>query len=129
MNCSRQCSGTAHRRAMSLVLLCLFLLTLCLGFASPSLAAGTAAPDDHQFIRITGDATALESADVIKCISALRQRHSAFVIGNAVRVEGHSMVSDMTEQSVEDIKAFDVLSAIYENLTPEEIVAVKGLLT
>ena len=43
LNCSRQCSGTAHRRAMSLVLLCLFLMTLCLGFAAPSLAAGTAA--------------------------------------------------------------------------------------
>ena len=43
LNCSRQCSGTAHRRAMSLVLLCLFLMALCLGFAAPSLAAGTAA--------------------------------------------------------------------------------------
>lgn len=82
-----------------------------------------------KFIRVVGDATALESADVIKCISALRQRHSAFIISNAVKVEGHSMVSDMTEQSVEDIKAFDVLSAIYENLTPEETAAVKGLLT
>lgn len=43
LNCSRKYSGTAHRRAMPLVLLCVFLMSLCLGFAAPSLAAGTAA--------------------------------------------------------------------------------------
>ena len=93
------------------------------------LAAGTAAPDDHQFIRITGDATALESAEVIRVVSTLRQRHHAFVITNSVRVEGQDMVSDMADQTVEDIKAFDVLNAIFSELEPDEIACVKGLLT
>ena len=92
------------------------------------LAAGTAAPDDHQFIRITGDATALESAEVIRVVSALRQRHHAFVITNSVKVEGQDMVSDMADQTVEDIKAFDVLNAIFSELEPDEIACVKGLL-
>ena len=60
LNCSRQCSGTAHRRAMSLVLLCLFLMTLCLGFAAPSLAAGTAAAARQCVVQA---GKAVESAD------------------------------------------------------------------
>ena len=92
------------------------------------LAAGTAAPDDHQFVRVTGDATALESAEVIRVVSALRQASGAFVITNSVKVEGQDMVSDMADQTVEDIKAFDVLNAIFSELEPDEIACVKGLL-
>lgn len=93
------------------------------------LAAGTAAPDDHSFIRVTGDATALESADVIKSISRLRQTSDCFVLSNAVRVEGQDMVSDMADQTIENIRAFDVLNAIYLELEPDEVECVKGLLS
>ena len=61
-------------------------------------------------------------------VSALRQRHHAFVITNSVKVEGQDMVSDMADQTVEDIKAFDVLNAIFSELEPDEIACVKGLL-
>lgn len=78
------------------------------------------------FIRVTGDATALESAEAIKCISRMRQTSDAFVLSNAVKIEG---MADVGESSaVEDIKAFDVLAAIYEQLEPDEITCVKGLL-
>ena len=61
-------------------------------------------------------------------VSTLRQRHHAFVITNSVKVEGQDMVSDMADQTVEDIKAFDVLNAIFSELEPDEIACVKGLL-
>lgn len=79
------------------------------------------------FIRVTGEATALEAAEVIKAVSNLRQRHSAFVIANAVKIEGHDM--SLTAESVESIKAFDVVGAIMSELNEQEKEVVKGLLT
>ena len=76
-----------------------------------------------QFIRVTGTASAQEAADVIKAVSKLRQSSQAFVIGNAVKVAGSELVN-----SVESIKAFDVLGAIYAELNDEEKECVKGLL-
>jgi DNA repair exonuclease SbcCD nuclease subunit len=80
-------------------------------------------PANLQFIRVTGEATALQAADVIKSISKLRQKHSAFVITNAVRIEGQEPVT-----TTETIKSFDVLAAIFENLNEEQQKCVKELL-
>lgn len=82
---------------------------------------------DCCFIRVTGEATALEAAEVIKAVSNLRQRHTAFVISNAVKIEGHDM--SMTAESVESIKAFDVVGAIMSELNEQEQGVVKGLLS
>ena len=84
----------------------------------------------HNFVRITGDATAAESADVIATISKFRQRHdeNLFAVSNAVRIDGAEAISEMTGEAVSDIHAFDVLSEIYAELNPEEVACVKGLL-
>jgi DNA repair exonuclease SbcCD nuclease subunit len=84
--------------------------------------------DGYQFIRVTGDATALEAADVIKVVSKLRQRSEAFVITNAVKIEGHSMSEEMAETSIESIKSFDILASILAELNEQEQEVVKGLL-
>lgn len=83
---------------------------------------------DVRFIRVTGDAIAAEAAEVVKAISALRQKHTAFVITNAVKVEGHDMALNLAEESMESIKSFDVLQAILAELNEEEAAVVKGLL-
>ena len=77
------------------------------------------------FVRVVGNATAEESASVIKAISQLRQRSYAYVITNAVKVEGHDMA--MSTESVENIKAFDVMAAIFAELNEREIETVKEL--
>ena len=82
--------------------------------------------DGYNFIRVVGNATALEAAAVIKAVSQLRQRSDAFVISNSVRVEGQDMT--MNTESIESIKAFDVLSAIYSELNEREIETVKELM-
>jgi metallophosphoesterase superfamily enzyme len=89
---------------------------------------GTAAPDEHRFIRITGEAKADQSADVVNVVAKLRQTSDALVIGNAVKVEGQAVFDEMALESTESIKAFDVLSAIYSQLEPREIEIVKELL-
>ncbi len=82
----------------------------------------------ERFIRITGEATAAEAADVIKTVAKLRQLSDAFVITNAVKIEGQAAIDEMGTCSLEEVRGFDVLSAIYENLTEKEIETVKGLL-
>lgn len=83
--------------------------------------------EDYKFIRVTGEASAAEAADVIKAVSKLRQSHDAFVITNAVKIEGCDL-SDESASSVEDIKVFDVVGAIMGELTEQEQNVVKGLL-
>lgn len=82
--------------------------------------------DGYNFIRVVGNATALEAAAVIKAVSQLRQRSEAFVITNSVKVEGQDMT--MNTESIESIKAFDLLSAIYAELNEREVETVKELM-
>lgn len=84
--------------------------------------------DEPQFIRVVGDATAAESADVISNISKFRQRSNAYVITNAVKVDGAAALDEMSGDAVENIKAFDVLGAIFEHLDGREVETVKELL-
>ena len=83
---------------------------------------------DQRFVRVTGDATASQAADVINTIAKVRAASDALVIANAVKVEGHELVADMAIESVDQIKRFDVIAAIYERLAPREVEIVKGLL-
>jgi hypothetical protein len=84
-------------------------------------------PDHYKFIRVTGEASAAESAEVIKAVSKLRQSHSAYVITNAVRIGGCALSNELTN-SIEDIKVFDVVGSIMSELTEQEQNVVKGLL-
>jgi len=80
------------------------------------------------FIRVVGDATSAQAADVVNVISKLRQNINAFVITNAVKIAGNEMLSEMALDSVENIRAYDVMEAILKELTEEEGEIVKGLL-
>lgn len=80
------------------------------------------------FIRVTGEATSAEAAEVIRSISALRQSSDAFVISNAVKVAGHDMSGEKAAESIENLKAFDVVGAIMAELSEQEQEVVKGLM-
>ena len=90
---------------------------------------GTAAPDEHRFIRITGEAKADQAADVVNVVAKLRQNSEALVIGNAVKVEGQAVFDEMALESTESIRAFDVLGAIYSQLEPREVEVVRSLIS
>lgn len=85
------------------------------------------APAGRKFIRVSGEATAAEAASVIKCISKLRQSSDAFVITNAVKIEG-SATDESFAESVEDIRGVDVLSMLIETLDTEQAACVRKLL-
>lgn len=81
-----------------------------------------------QFIRVTGEATALEGENVIKAVSTLRQRHSAFVISNAVKVEGQTLSAEVLDNLEEAVKVLDIKGLIMDQLDDAEKVAINELL-
>lgn len=84
---------------------------------------------DHlKFIRVTGDCTAEQAADMVGMISKLRQRSQAFVVSNAVKVEGIAQMESLADLTAESISRFDVLGALLEELDEQEQKTVKELL-
>lgn len=82
------------------------------------------------FYRIVGEASAAEAADVISAISRFRQQccEKVFCITNAVKIAGNEAIADMAEVSLENVKAYDVIAAIMEQLDEREAEVVKGLM-
>jgi len=79
------------------------------------------------FIRVEGEASESEAADVIKAISAFRQRSRSFVVANAVKVEQAAGLDDIAS-SIEDIRNVSVLEMLLEHLDEAQKAAVHKLL-
>lgn len=82
---------------------------------------------EAKFIRIVGSATAEEAEAVVEAVAKYRAKSGAFVVGNAVVVDGLAAMDALEEASAETIKSFDVMSALLSYLNEEEQVAVRGL--
>lgn len=83
-------------------------------------------PADAQFVRVEGEAGASEAPAVVALIAKMRQTHKAFVITNAVEIEGRK--GEVEKMSLEKAQSFDVLDALMKRLKPEWQVKVKKLL-
>lgn len=82
----------------------------------------------EKFIRVTGSSPQSSSEEVIAAISKFRSTSDAFVITNAVKVEGLEGIDGFEDISLEQIKGFDVEQALLEILEPREQEVVKSLL-
>ena len=80
------------------------------------------------FIRVEGTASLAEAAQVVNAIANLRQNHDAFVISNAVQIEGQEAISEDTAEAFESVKTFDVLEAILSELDEVERKKIKEIL-
>lgn len=81
----------------------------------------------HKFIRVVGEASATEAADVVSAIAKFRNKSKALVITNAVKVEG-AADGEQIQITLEQVKSFNVLEALLECLDEREQEVVKGLL-
>jgi metallophosphoesterase superfamily enzyme len=81
---------------------------------------------DAQFIRVEGDAAASEANAVVSAISKLRSTHNAFVITNAVKIEGRS--TDVEAKSLEQVQSYNVKDALLKRLSAEQRTVVTALL-
>lgn len=75
-------------------------------------------PADAQFIRVEGEASASEAPAVVSLISKLRQKHTAFVITNAVAIEGRK--GDVEGATLEKVQSFNVLEALMDKIKKSE---------
>lgn len=79
-----------------------------------------------KFIRVSGEASANEAAEVVNAIAKFRSKHHAFVISNAVKVDGIVQDEELPA-TLDAVKGFDCYSFIDERLDPEERIVVNKL--
>lgn len=85
-------------------------------------------PDHYpKFIRVTGEASSDEAAEVIKEISKLRQRCDAYVVTNAVKIDSVD-APDEIEASIEEIKSVSVIDLLLSMLDEEQQGVVRNLM-
>ena len=82
---------------------------------------------DAKFIRVVGNATAEESASAMEAVAQLRKVSQALVVGNGIKVAGSDAQDSLNLASFEEIKAFDVMSALEEYLSVEEMKKIRNL--
>lgn len=85
--------------------------------------------EDAKFIRITGKATSAEAPEVISMIAKFRSKSEAFVITNAVTVEGVGDMGEMAQLSLEQIQSFDVMKALLDLLDPDERTLIQEVMS
>lgn len=78
------------------------------------------------FFRVDGTASSNEASDVINFVAKFRQQSSAFVITNAVKIDG-LVQNEALPESFEAAKKFDVMDFIKGQLEPDEYAAVLKL--
>lgn len=83
---------------------------------------------DLPFLRVTGTATAEQAAEVVAAVAKLRQRSDAYVISNAVKIDGVADFEALSEISFDSIAKVDVLALLLEELNEQERETVRGLL-
>lgn len=85
-------------------------------------------PDTVSFIRVEGEASASEAADVISAIAKFRSRRNTLVVSNAVRVDGVDQMEELASVSFDTIKSFDVLAELMGLLDEKEKDVIRRLL-
>ena len=72
------------------------------------------------FIRFVGTASAEESAAAADTVARYRKGSEAFVVGNGVRVQTAEGQEQLEVESLEQVRAFDVMAALKNFLTEKE---------
>lgn len=79
-----------------------------------------------KFIRVVGDAVNAEAAQVIDAIHRFRQKSNAFVITNAVKIEGIADIESLPF-TFEAAKKFDVMEFVYGQLNEAEAEVIRKI--
>lgn len=81
---------------------------------------------NHKFVKLVGTATAEQAAQVVSAVAKFRAISTAFVVANGVLIASESGVEGFDE-SLESVRAFDVMSALGELLSRDEMTVLKEL--
>lgn len=80
----------------------------------------------HMFVRVIGDATTEQAAQVVSAIAKFRANSGALVISNAVNIASDGGMGAFSE-SLESVQAFDIWEALGEVLSKSDMAILKGL--
>jgi metallophosphoesterase superfamily enzyme len=80
-----------------------------------------------KFVKVIGEATANQASEVMNAIAKFRQKSSAFVVTNGVKVDGIVAVEDLPD-TFEAAKAFDIIDFIKKHLDVREFAVVCELM-
>ena len=80
----------------------------------------------HKFVKLVGTATAEQAAQVVSAVAKFRAVSTAFVVANGVLIASESGVEGFDE-SLESVRSFDVMSALGELLSRDEMTVLKEL--
>lgn len=76
------------------------------------------------FIRITGNATAEQAGKATQAVSKFRKKSNAYVITNAIKIEGLTSEEDL-EHATEEISSLNITQLLYDQLKPWQVSAIK----
>lgn len=80
----------------------------------------------HKFVRVIGEATTEQAAQVVTAVAKFRAISPALVIGNAVQIATEGSMEGFSE-SLESVRAFDVWAALGEVLEASELKTLQDL--
>lgn len=81
---------------------------------------------DHKFVKMVGSATAEQAAQVVTAVAKFRAISPAFVVANGVQIASESGAEGFGE-SLESVRAFDVMAALGELLSRDEMIVLQEL--
>lgn len=84
-------------------------------------------PTSARFIRFVGHAQPEQAAAVADVIARYRRMSEAFIVGNAVKIGTDTSQDEFELQSLEEVRAFDVMAALKDYLTEHEWNILKEL--
>ena len=84
-------------------------------------------PTEAQFVRFVGHCKPEEAADMADVVARYRKSSDAFVVSNAVRVGEDSEGEQVKLDSLEAITKFNVMEALKDYLTKEEVQILEKL--
>jgi metallophosphoesterase superfamily enzyme len=85
---------------------------------------GDAYTDCGGFFRVEGEASSNEAGEVVSAIARFRSKSLAYVVSNAVKIDGIAQAEDLPE-TFEAAKTFDVMTFIKDNLEAREFEVVQ----
>lgn len=92
----------------------------CVDWREPELVSA-------KFVRLEGTASAEEAQEVVEAVARYRQQSQALVVTNAVRIQAGADAGHFAD-SLETIRAFDVLAALKDLLEPKEFALIEEAL-
>ena len=78
------------------------------------------------FVRVNGEATAEEAGKATQAVSKFRKDYDAFIVTNAIEIEGMTCECDI-EEATEEISNLNITEMLFDNLKDWQVTSIKKI--